>query len=850
MIATGWLVRRRLRRRWPALLAVAAVVALGFGGALVALGAAIRTDGAYAAYLERADVGDVVINPSLFDREVDAAFREAPGVRAVTHDAMFLAGIDDGHPWTRAEFEADPSTILIRGSPDGRRIDMDRPAISEGRPIAARDEVLVTREVAEARGLAPGDRLQISFWNSSQDLLAELDDTVRPIAVEDVTVAGVATLPDEVLADDLFPRGQVVVSPELARIYDCLPSLPPVDTPMDEVIPVLLPDGCSTSYPYYSLDLAGGAAGVAPTLEALTATMADLNTRVPTALAEFGAVHAVIATTTADEQARVERSVQPTVAALGALALGAAAVAALVLGLAVAARAPERRGRRRAVAPERHDRPRARRRPPGAARPGRGRGAGGRAPRRVAGVAARTGGGGAGRRPRARPGAGRLVPARDGGARPRRRRRPPRARARAARRAEPGRSARGEERLAPTLIRATGEPAVREGLRAALGRRRGTSLVVASGGAAVGVLLSAVVFGGTLDTVLRTPADYGWTWDVGVLGGFGYGRQDLDAVRESLDGRDDIERWDGVAVGAFSVAGEPVTGLVGLADRAPLDLTMASGRMPTGTDEVALGSRTAAAIGAGIGDEVELGGDAAAPRRVRVTGIAVLPGIGRYQSDRAAPGVGVVVPPGLVAPDAEAGQVTFVGLHLAPGADPATVALDLRDDTERWAAEGDPAFVYHDPVRPPEIADADAMRRLPLLVGALLAAAAAIGLVTAVVVSVRARRRELGTLRALGFTSRQLRTSVRVQALATMAAALVVGVPLGLVVGRLAWRAFATRLGIVTNPTMPWAWIAATVAGALVVAVVAAAWPGRCRRPPRRGPLPALGVTARGDHPS
>jgi hypothetical protein len=189
--------------------------------------------------------------------------------------------------------------------------------------------------------------------------------------------------------------------------------------------------------------------------------------------------------------------------------------------------------------------------------------------------------------------------------------------------------------------------------------------------------------------------------------------------------------------------------------------------------------------------------------------------------------VGVVLSPELVGPDGAGGLITFVGVDLVPGTDRVSVARDLRGAFPGWIAAGDFAIAHPQPVRPAEIVDAGSMRRVPLIVGGLLAVAAALGLVSAVIVSVRARRRELGTLRALGLTGRQLRTSVRVQALATMLLALVVGVPLGIVAGRLAWRAFATRLGVVTDPTTPWTWIVATVVGGLVVAVVAAAAPGR-----------------------
>jgi putative ABC transport system permease protein len=93
--------------------------------------------------------------------------------------------------------------------------------------------------------------------------------------------------------------------------------------------------------------------------------------------------------------------------------------------------------------------------------------------------------------------------------------------------------------------------------------------------------------------------------------------------------------------------------------------------------------------------------------------------------------------------------------------------------------------------------------------------------------SVRGRRRELGTLRALGFTSGQLRSTVLVQSVASATVALVVGVPLGFAAGRVAWRVFATRLGVGTDPTLSAWWVLATVAGGLLVAVVAAAVPSR-----------------------
>jgi hypothetical protein len=806
------------------------VAALGTAGALTSMGAAMRTQRAYADHLRRAEVGDVTVNPSLFDRQASEILRTTQGVRRATHDAMFLAGVaDDGHPRTRAEFEADPSAILVRGSADGRRTTMDRPAISRGRAIRKADEVLITGDVADRLGLDPGDPLQISFWNSSQDITAELEDTVEPIAVEDVTVAGVATLHDEVLPDELYPRGQVIVSPELAERYDCEADLPPLDTPLEEIVPVLLPEGCSTSYEYWSLDVDGGADGVPGVIARLTEAFDSLNRNaVPTAMVEQDFVHAVIATTTADEQERVERSTQPTTTALLVLGAGTAALAIVVLALGLARDL-------RTSEPEL------------AVWRTLGLTAGQRAAAVGIPLAVAVTGGvvvAAGVAwlvsPLAPVGVVRAVDPHPGRQLPG----PVLLGAAtmalalaaatavlsllAARRAERRAAAPVEPRGGLGLARAATSPAVADGLRAALGPRRGARLASASGAVAIAVLLAAVVFGSSLRTVLDTPADYGWRWDAGILGGYGYGRQDIGQIRASLDSRSDIDRWDGLAMATFAVDGEPVVGLVGLADDGPLALTMASGRMPREAGEVAVGSRTAAAIGAHVGDTVELTGDLLdEPHRARLTGIAVLPALGPYQSDRAAPGVGLVVAPDEVGSEVVERGVTFVGLDLAPGVEARAVLDDLRRELDDWAVEGDYTRVQPEPVRPPEIVDAQSMGAVPLLVGALLAAAAAICLVWSVLASVRARRRELATLRALGFTGRQLRTSVRTQTVATMALALAIGIPIGTVVGRIAWRAFATRLGVVTEPAVPWAWIGATIAVGLAVAVVAALAPER-----------------------
>jgi len=98
-------------------------------------------------------------------------------------------------------------------------------------------------------------------------------------------------------------------------------------------------------------------------------------------------------------------------------------------------------------------------------------------------------------------------------------------------------------------------------------------------------------------------------------------------------------------------------------------------------------------------------------------------------------------------------------------------------------------------------------------------------LVHVLVVSVARRRREAGLLRALGFVCRQIAYSVWWQTTTIVFVGLVVGVPVGIVVGRAIWQEFACSLGVLPDSVVaPWV-IAAIAAGTVVVASALAIGP-------------------------
>ena len=120
---------------------------------------------------------------------------------------------------------------------------------------------------------------------------------------------------------------------------------------------------------------------------------------------------------------------------------------------------------------------------------------------------------------------------------------------------------------------------------------------------------------------------------------------------------------------------------------------------------------------------------------------------------------------------------------------------------------------------------------------------AAVGLVNNLSLSVLQRTRELGLLRALGFTSRQLRSMVRAEAAQLTAAAVAVGLVLGIGYGWVGAQSFlgASPAGHgLLVPVIPlWLIGAVVVAGAVLTAVASIA---PTRRATSTAPVVALAV--------
>ena len=168
----------------------------------------------------------------------------------------------------------------------------------------------------------------------------------------------------------------------------------------------------------------------------------------------------------------------------------------------------------------------------------------------------------------------------------------------------------------------------------------------------------------------------------------------------------------------------------------------------------------------------------------------------------------------------------FVLLRYRPGISPGAAATRLISTV---TAKGCPpgSCSVADDQRPADIQGYAGIRDTPLILGAMLVLLGVAALAHVLVTGVRRRRRDLAILKIVGMRKAQLLRVVSWQATALTSAALIVGIPLGIVAGRWSWALFAGSLGVAPGADVPAVAVVAEAAVALLLAVLIAAVPGR-----------------------
>jgi ABC-type lipoprotein release transport system permease subunit len=387
-------------------------------------------------------------------------------------------------------------------------------------------------------------------------------------------------------------------------------------------------------------------------------------------------------------------------------------------------------------------------------------------------------------------------------------------------------------------------PSAMIGVRNALERRSGGATVPVGAALigtplAVAALCATGVFGASLSNLTATPRLYGAPFQLNISNPSGGLSPALLASLEHNKAVSGIMKGfaaqvsvNKVAVGAGVVT--PIKGRV--------LLSTVSGHVPDGDGQIGLGATTMRQAGAHLGSVVRVTVSSPSGRRravpfrvVSQISFPVLSGLslGTGSAFTSAGYENAACPPGprqSACLRALSSERVAGGLLVSFVSGPAgQAAISHYLDTYQSVA----ALV----IAPTALVNFGEAVNFPLIFGAMLAVFGAATLVHLLVVSVSRRRRETALLKAFGFVNGQVAATVAWQATTVAIVGIVIGVPLGILIGRAMWSAFASNLGFVPVSIVQGWLLAALIAGVLVAANLLAALPALAARRSQAGRL-------------
>lgn len=237
-----------------------------------------------------------------------------------------------------------------------------------------------------------------------------------------------------------------------------------------------------------------------------------------------------------------------------------------------------------------------------------------------------------------------------------------------------------------------------------------------------------------------------------------------------------------------------------------------AGSLDMGSDGVLVEDKRAATEGWQVGDPVTV---------VLPTGPAELHVAGIVKGSRFI-GSEIVLPPAALESGGVAPVDSIVYVKRAAGADPATVQAGINAvlaDLPTVTVKDQDAFAAD------QRAPVDQLLGIIYALLGLAVIIAVLGIVNTLALSVIERTREVGLLRAVGMSRRQLRSMIRLESVAISVLGAILGIGLGLVFGISLQRSISDQgIAILSVPITQ---LAVFVLLAGVVGVLAAVWPAR-----------------------
>jgi hypothetical protein len=386
------------------------------------------------------------------------------------------------------------------------------------------------------------------------------------------------------------------------------------------------------------------------------------------------------------------------------------------------------------------------------------------------------------------------------------------------------------------LRRLGAPPSALIGVGRAVERGRGRSAVPV-GSAIVGVVLAVLalsattVFGASLSHLTTTPALYGQPFDAWFSLDAGLNATGPSPVQKSILAQAAITKVTEGIGGDVSVNGHTVDALAGKSLRGRPLFTTVSGRLPRGNEnEVAMGAATMRLVHAHVGSVVRVaapspeGGTRVSP--YRVVGLAAFP------PDFGAGGLGtgaIFSIDGLLAAQCAPGPSRASCEREASGNPSGTLLVRAARTPAGRRALATLSAAYSSnvefPMPPDDLVNFGQAVNFPLILSLVIILFGVAALAHVLFVSVARRRRESGVLKAIGFVRRQVALTVIWQTVTVGLIGVVVGVPAGIVVGRVTWNAFARNLGVVPVPIVAGTTIGLVALGTVAAVAVLALWP-------------------------
>lgn len=348
---------------------------------------------------------------------------------------------------------------------------------------------------------------------------------------------------------------------------------------------------------------------------------------------------------------------------------------------------------------------------------------------------------------------------------------------------------------------------------------------------AVVAVVATVTFGASLSSLVSHPSLYGWNWDYMLVSG---GDIPQGPVASLLNHDHYVSEWSGVYTAALSIDGQTIP-VLGENPGTPVAPPLLSGHGLESNNQVVLGALTLSQLHKAVGDTVEVTSSSAPVRHLHIVGTAAMPVLGSSGGPHLEMATGAVVPSQLLPATARNpfdNPVTgpngvLVRLKSGYGEGAERRSLEKIAKATSNAANFGVALEGAQAFRPAEIANYRSLGDTPVFLGAGLAAGAIGALTLTLVASVRRRRRDLAVLKTLGFTKGQLAATIAWQSSIVALIGTVVGVPLGIALGRWLWDVFALDIHAVPYPTVPLVLITVITLGTIVLANIVATVPGR-----------------------